>query len=73
VAAARARVGGGSGPFRRDEYASARTVLDVTREELLADPFHPKIRGERTVDCECGRADIGAHNGAVTLLSRRHA
>ena len=45
----------------------------MTREELLADPFHPKIRGERTVDCECGRADIGAHNGAVTLLSRRHA
>jgi len=73
VAAARARAGDGSRPFRPGEYASARTVSDVSREELLVDPFHPKIGGERPVACECGHADIGDHNAAVTLLSRRRA
>ena len=71
---ARARAeGGGTRPFRPDEYASMRAVSDVTREELLADPFHPKIGGGRAVDCECGHADIGEHNAAVTALSRRPA
>jgi len=32
------------------EKASMRTVADVTREELLVDPFHPKIGGERAAD-----------------------
>ena len=73
MVAARARAeGGGTRPFRPDEHASMRAVADVTREELLADPFHPKIRGERAVDCECGHADVGEHNAAVTALSRRH-
>ncbi|MDP8951763.1 MAG: hypothetical protein M3N18_05925 [Actinomycetota bacterium] len=71
MCAARARTGGGSRPFRPDEYASMRTVSDVAREELLADPHHPKIRGERAIDCECGHADIGEHNAAVTGAARR--
>ncbi len=49
-----------------------RAVSDVTREELLADPFHPKIRGDRPIACLCGHADVGEHNAAVTLRSRRH-
>jgi len=68
VDAARARAGDVSRPFRRDEHASMRTVSDVTREELLADPFHPKIGGNRPIACECGHADIGAHNAAVSGL-----
>jgi hypothetical protein len=47
MGATRARTGGGSRPFRPDEYASMRAVADVTREELLVDPFHPKIGGGR--------------------------
>ena len=69
---ARARAGGGTRPFRPDEYASMRAVADVTREELLLDPLHPKLEADRPVDCECGHADIGEHNAAVTALSRRH-
>ena len=69
--AARARAGGGSRPFRPDEYASMRTVADVAREELLADPFHPKIGGERPIACECDHADIGEHNAAVSGVACR--
>lgn len=50
VATARARDGERTRPFRPDECASMRTVADVTREELLVDPFHPKIGGERAAD-----------------------
>ncbi len=67
MAPARARTGGGdTRPFRPDEHASMRTVSDVTREELLVDPFHPKIEAYRPIDCECGHADIGEHNAAVS-------
>jgi hypothetical protein len=48
-----------------------RTVADVTREELLANPFHPKIGGERSIACECGHADVGEHNAAVSGAARR--
>ena len=71
MAAARARAGGGSRRFRPDEYASVRTVSGVTREELFADPFHPKIGGGRAIDCGCGHADIGGHNAAVSGAARR--
>ena len=66
-----ARAEGDSRPFRPDEHASMRTVSHVTREELLVDPFHPKIGGERAIECECGHADIGEHNAAVSGAARR--
>jgi len=49
-----------------------RTVSHVTREELLVDPFHPNIGGGRPIACECGHADIGEHNAAVSGAARRH-
>jgi hypothetical protein len=52
-------------PFGLLEYAGAKHVADVTREELLAQPDHPKIHGRRAISCACGHGTIGEHNRAV--------
>lgn len=53
-------------PFRADEYASMKTVSGLTREDVLADPLHPKLSASRPISCVCGHATIGEHNAAVS-------
>ena len=59
------RTEGAPRPFLPHEYASAKTVADVTLEELLERPDHPKIGGHRPIRCTCGCASVGIHNAAV--------
>ncbi len=63
------RTEGAPRPFLPLEYASAKTVADVTRAELLANPLHPKLDADRPVRCECGCASVGIHNALAYRLS----
>ena len=48
-------------PFLPHEYASAKTVADVSRSELLERPNYPKIHAYRPIRCARGCSSVGTH------------